>query len=128
VNIDGLMGSMATNMIVMFVGIGIVTVVITFFALRYARNLAGMGAQHKEVLQTGIPAQAQIVGVEQTNTMLNNNPVAIVHLNVQPPTGAPYPVQVRRVIPMMQIMQFQQGAVVPVMIDRHDPSKVVITL
>lgn len=127
-NIDSIMSGFATNLIVTFVGIAILTVVVTFFAVRYARNLSGMGGQSQQIMQTGIPAQAQIVRLEQTPTTLNNNPVAIIHLNVQPPTGPAYPVQVRRLIPMLQITQFQPGTIVPVMIDRADPNKVVIAL
>lgn len=127
-DIGNMMGGMMNSMIIMFVVIGIVTVVIIVFAMRWARNLAGVGGAQQKVLQNGIPGQAQIVNVEQTSMRVNDNPVVILHLNVQPQAGQPYPVQIRRMIPMFQLMQFQQGAVLPVMIDRENPQNVVIVV
>lgn len=127
-DINNIVGGMMNNMVILFVVIGIATIVLVFFIMRWARGMAGMGGAQKKILESGVPGQAQILGVQQTGTMINHNPVAVVHLKVQHPDGHLYDAQVRRLIPMFQMMQFQQGTVVPVMIDREDPSKVVIAV
>ncbi len=83
---------------------------------------------NREILQSGIPAQATIRQVWQTGTFVNYNPQIGMQLEVQPPTGAPYLAQVNAVVPMVNIPQFQPGVVVPVKIHPTDPSKVELNV
>ncbi|MCS7071213.1 MAG: hypothetical protein NZM00_06890 [Anaerolinea sp.] len=127
-DISGITSSVMNSMVLFFVVIGIATLVPIFFIMRWARHTAGMGGEHKKILQTGVPGQAQILSVQPTTIRINQNPVAIIHLKVQHADGHLYETQVRRLIPLFQVMHFQQGSIVPVMIDREDPSKVVIVI
>lgn len=91
------------------------------------RVMKGMGP-NREILQSGIPAQATIRQVWQTGTFVNYNPQIGMQLEVQPPTGTPYLAQVNAVVPMVNIPQFQPGVVVPVKIHPTDPSKVELNV
>jgi hypothetical protein len=90
------------------------------------RKMSGGGKDAQRIAQTGTPGQARILGVQQTGTYINRNPVVNILLEVHPQTGQPYQTTVRRIVSMFQIAQFQQGAVVPVRIDPADPTQVVI--
>ena len=78
------------------------------------------------IMKSGTPAQATIQNVWQTGTYVNNNPQVGMQLEVRPPTGLPYTAQVNAIIPLVNIPQFQPGAVVPVKIHPTDPSKVAL--
>ena len=77
-------------------------------------------------MKSGISAQATIQNVWQTGTYVNNSPQVGMQLEVRPPTGVPYVAQVNAIIPLINIPQFQPGAVVPVKIHPTDPSKVAL--
>ena len=49
-----------------------------------------------------------------------------VTIELQTSTGVPYTAQVNAIIPLVNIPQFQPGAVVPVKIHPTDPSKVAL--
>jgi hypothetical protein len=101
------------------------TIGITVFAIRFVRNRVG---PNRGILQDGIAAQARIVSVRQTGVMLNHQPQIAFELEVQPPGGAPYQVQAKAVIPMINIPQFQPGAEVPVKIHPSDPTQVMMDI
>ncbi len=105
---------------------GLVTVVtlgsigaVMFFVFRALRP-------DPAIMKSGTPAQATIQQVWQTGTYVNNNPQIGMQLEVRPPTGVPYTAQLKAVIPLVNIPQFQPGAVVPVKIHPTDPSKVAL--
>ena len=78
------------------------------------------------IMKSGTPAQATIQNVWQTGTYVNNNPQIGMQLEVRPPTGVAYTAQTTAIIPLVNIPQFQPGAVVPVKIHPTDPSKVAL--
>jgi hypothetical protein len=105
---------------------GLVTVVtvgsigaVMFFVFRALRP-------DPTITKSGIPAQATIQNVWQTGTYVNNNPQVGLQLEVRPPTGVAYVTQTNAIIPLVNIPQFQPGAVVPVKIHPTDPSKVIL--
>ena len=79
---------------------------------------------NRQILQSGIPAQATIRQVWQTGTYINNNQQVGMQLEVRPPGGAPYVTNVNAVVPLVNIPQFQPGAVVPVKISPTDAAHV----
>ncbi len=99
------------------------TIGIMIFARRLINKTVG---PNRGVLQNGLPAQAKIVGVQQTGVMLNNQPQILFDLEVQPPGGTPYRAQTKAIIPMVNIPQFQPGVEVPVKIHPSDPTQVVM--
>ena len=78
------------------------------------------------IMKSGTSAQATIQNVWQTGAYVNNNPQVGMQLEVRPPNGVPYTAQVKAIIPLVNIPQFQPGAVVPVKIHPTDPSKVAL--
>jgi hypothetical protein len=85
--------------------------------------------QNAEVRKNGAPGWAQILAIDPTNMAINDQPVCSFTLEVHPRAGAPYVVKdVREIIDVVYIPQFQPGAKVPVKIDRQDPQKVALDL
>lgn len=107
----------------------IVTIVILIVVFRFARKAMGTDAASQQLLATGVPAQAKIVQVQETGTIINGMPIMNILLEVMPSNGQPpFQVWVRRRIAAYQIMQFQLGGIVPVRYDAADPTKVAIAL
>ncbi|MFL7792071.1 MAG: hypothetical protein AB8I69_08030 [Anaerolineae bacterium] len=100
-----------------------ITIGITWLAIRLVRKAMG---PDRSILQNGIAAKAQILSVQQTGVMVNYQPQIAFLLEVYPPGDAPYQVQTKAVIPMVNIPQFQPGTEVPVKIHPTDPTKVVL--
>lgn len=126
-DVGGIFQGAMVSTIAIIVVVGILTVAIIFFAMRYARKMAGGGKDAQRIAASGIPGQGRILGVQQTGTYINNNPVADIMLEVHPANGQPpYQTTVRRMVSLFQISQFQQGAVLPIKIDPADPAKVVL--
>jgi hypothetical protein len=107
-------------------GSGVVTLLalggtgaLVWFILKSVRQDSG-------ILKNGTPAQATILKVWETGTCLNNQPQLGFNLEVRPPSGAPYQAQAKGIIPMVNIPQFQPGAIVNVKISPTDPSKVAL--
>jgi hypothetical protein len=126
-DIDTLMTSIMGGSILLTCLIGgLVTVVtlvsvgaVMFFVFRALRP-------DPTITKSGIPAQATIQNVWQTGTYVNNNPQVGLQLEVRPPSGVAYTAQTNAIIPLVNIPQFQPGAVVPVKIHPTDPSKVIL--
>jgi len=127
--LTGLFAGISALTVLAICGGTIVTLVFTaaimFLVIRLLRKMVG---PDRSVLESGIPAKARIVGVRQTGMLVNNQPQIAFQLEVHPPTGTPYQVETKAVIPMVNIPQFQPGAEVPVKIHPADPSKVVLDI
>ena len=125
---DLLAGASTTIVLTACVGIALsllVTVGVTVLIIRMVRKTVG---PDRSILQNGISAQAKILGVQQTGTMVNYQPQIAFTLEVHPPGGAPYQAQTKAVIPMVNIPQLQPGTEVPVKIHPTDPTKVVMNI
>ncbi|MBI9047594.1 MAG: hypothetical protein JEZ06_24125 [Anaerolineaceae bacterium] len=103
----------------------LLTIGVTIFAIRFIRKKF---APDPAILQNGISAQAKIINVRQTGTMVNYQPEIAFTLEVQPPNGPAYQAQTKAVIPMVNIPQFQPGTEVPVKIHPTDPTKIVLNI
>ncbi len=104
----------------------LLTVVIIFFVFRAVRKVSGNSKDAQRILQTGIPAQARILQVSQTGMYVNNNPVADLILEVQIQGQAPYQTQLRQLVSMFNLSQFQVGSVLAVKVDPSNPANVVL--
>lgn len=87
----------------------------------------GMSASN-QLLATGISADAKVLNVRPTNTMVNNMPVIEVTLEIQPKFGNVYQVIIKSVIHQIHIPRVQPMANVPVKIDPNNPNNVVLNL
>jgi hypothetical protein len=125
---DLLVGASTPIILTACIGIAlslIVTIGVTVLIIRMVRKTVG---PDRGILQNGISAQAKILGVQQTGTMVNNQPQIAFTLEVHPPGGEPYQAQTKAVIPMVNIPQLQPGTEVPVKIHPTDPTKVVMNI
>jgi hypothetical protein len=113
----------------LFIG-GIVLVVtlgsfafVGFFVWR----LVSGGMQNRAVLAHGESAQAVILNAWQTGVVMNEiNPQIAMTLEVRPANRPTFQAEAKMFISMMQIPQFQPGAVVMVKYDPKDPTKVAV--
>jgi hypothetical protein len=79
----------------------------------------------KELRTVGLPAEAEILEVADTNESLNDQPIIRLDLLVRPPDRPPFRATVPRfMITYLQVPQFQPGKVIPVRYDPRDPSRV----
>jgi hypothetical protein len=116
-----------------YIKIPILIVVIAFeagfFAIFYFvfKTTLGPVAEQQELLQSGTPAEATILALEETGITVNNvYPVVKITLEVRPPGGQPYQAKLQTMIDRLDIPQVQPGKVVPVVYDPADPSKVAL--
>jgi hypothetical protein len=75
---------------------------------------------------SGIPGQAQIVGLTQTGFYVNGQPVVEMQLQVTTAMHAPYAVSRRETVPAMMIGCLTSGQPLPVMVDPAQPQNLVI--
>jgi hypothetical protein len=91
----------------------------------FFRVFKGMSA-NKALLQTGLPAPAVILSVEDTGVTMNDNPQARLTLQVSPPNRPPFQAVVNTFVGRLQIGMLVPGAPVSVRYDPNDISKVAI--
>ena len=80
----------------------------------------------QKVLQTGVAATATIVSVRDTGSRINDDPVVGIRLQVQPPSGPSFQVEVKETVSILQIPLFQPGAQLDVKYDPADQTRVAI--
>jgi hypothetical protein len=118
---------MGTTGIIIIISI-VITVVVLFFVFRMVSGITRGAKQTRELLATGVPAQARILQLGETGMFVNNNPAVDILLEVHPPDRPPYQVQTRMVVSMLRLAAIQPGNVVPVRFDPADPTKVAIAI
>jgi hypothetical protein len=106
----------------------IITVVVLFFAFRIFAGVMRGAKQTRELLATGVPAQARILQIGETGTYVNNNPAVDILMEVHPQGRPPYPVQTRMVVSLIRLPSIQPGSIVPVKYDPNDPTKVALAI
>ena len=86
--------------------IAVITFEAGFFGLFYFifKKTLGPVAEQRKMLKSGTPAEATILAVEETGIVVNHlYPVVKMTLEVRPPGGQPYQVELRTMIDMLQI-------------------------
>jgi hypothetical protein len=83
--------------------------------------------REQQVLQHGLPAQAQIIGLADTGSIYNNDHVVAVTLEVMPPGQPPYQAVVDQPISVLNVTYFAPGNFVPVKYDPAHPDHVAFT-
>ena len=111
---------------IIMIGSLVFTAVILVLVFRYVASLTGQTKAGRELLATGVDAQATILGLQQTGTFVNNNPAVVMTLQVQPVGQPAFQAQTSTILPLVAVPQFQPGNVVPVKYDPSDPSKVAL--
>ena len=115
---------------------GAVLIVVALFVypkfigmLNQTTNMVDGLAAKSQLAQTGIPANATIVNLQQTGRMINYQPEVTLTLQVtHPNTGAQYQVQTSSVVQQIHMPRVQPGGQVPVRISPTNPMEVALAL
>ena len=79
-----------------------------------------------DILATGKPATATIVGISDTGVTINQDPVVAFDLEVHPDHASPFLAKTKALISRLDVPQIQPGRTVPVKFDPKQPSRVAI--
>lgn len=82
--------------------------------------------QRSQLLETGVPAEATILGIAPTGNTFNDQPQVEIRLEVRPADGAAYEAETTMIVNPVYLSEFQPGKTVQVRYDAQDPSKVAI--
>jgi hypothetical protein len=124
-DITGMVGGLSAAIIgITCIGI-LITTGITVLAIVLIRRSVG---PNKKVLQQGVDGEATILEISQTGMMVNDQPQAALKLEVRVPGWEPYQAVTKMVIPIVNVPQFQPGAVMPVKVDPNNRANVVLNV
>jgi succinate dehydrogenase/fumarate reductase flavoprotein subunit len=118
---NAIMGS--TTLIIL-----LVTAVSLFIAFRVFGGVFKGMRETRQLMATGISAEAKILQIGETGMFVNNNPAVDIVMEVYPKGQAAYRVQTRAVVSMLRLAQIQPGNIVPVKYSAEDPNKVALAL
>lgn len=108
------------------VGAILLAVAVTSLSLLpFVGVLGGMG-RAKRLQAHGIAASAEIQGLSQTGTFINEQPVVGFDLEVRAPGRPVQRVRHRQVVPHIALGSIAPGRLVGVLVDAADPQKLVI--
>jgi hypothetical protein len=79
-----------------------------------------------KIMKTGVSATATILEVRDTGVTVNNSPQIKLLLQVTPPMGMQYKVEMKLLISRLQTYAFQPGMTIAVKIDPNDKDKIAI--
>lgn len=83
--------------------------------------------QEHEVMTRGIPASATITSLSPTTSMIDDQPVVLLALDVAMPNGVSFPIEIRTAIHMINIPKFQEGAQIGVkVLEEHGTKRVAV--
>lgn len=94
---------------------------------KMVRGFTKGAKESARILNEGRSAKAKIMQLQPTGTMINNQPLSVVTLEVED-GASKYQVTSQMVIHQLFIPQIQPGKIVPVKIDLQDKNKVVIDM
>lgn len=89
-------------------------------------DLAKQAEEAQRLLQVGQRGLAMVMAVRPTGESVDDNPQAELELSVALDGREPYKVTHRQVISRVAIGGFLPGAKVPVRVDPHDPSNLLV--
>jgi hypothetical protein len=98
-------------------------IALTWFIAIKIRNSATKG--DKVMQEQGIKGEATILNIWDTGVRFGNAYQMGMQVEVRVPGREPYQTQTRASVPIVNIPQFQPGAVIPVKVHPTDPSKVL---
>ncbi|MDR0271407.1 hypothetical protein [Paenibacillus sp.] len=82
-------------------------------------NVFGLGT-----VKVGQPAVGLITSIRQTGTVINNKPEVKLELMVTRQDHDKYPAELRMIVPVANLPQFQPGSVIPLLVSEKNPSKI----
>lgn len=118
--------------------IGVVSILITLLSVALAVGLPLIivwkvvmplfknSAQKQALLQTGVPAQVTVMSMQHTGTIINDNPLVALTLNVEVQGRPVYQVVVQEIVPMLAMGMLQSGRPIGARVDPANPQNVAI--
>jgi hypothetical protein len=87
----------------------------------------GPEIRRQRLMKDGLPAEAEILAVEETGiTVQGNYPMGKFRFRVHPPDGQPYEVTAKCLINRFEIPAYQPGSTVRVLIDPRHRKRVTL--
>jgi hypothetical protein len=83
-------------------------------------------ARRKRLMTSGVPGQAQILGLTQTGMYVNYQPVVQMQLEITTAMRPPYVVTRRETVPQIMLGRLTSGQPLPVMVDPNRPDDLII--
>jgi len=81
------------------------------------------------ILAIGQPTTAKVIGLKDTGTTINQDPVVDFVLEVYPRDGGdPYEAQTKALVSRLEVPQVQPGRILPVKYDPKDRTRVALDL
>jgi hypothetical protein len=80
------------------------------------------------ILAAGLPATATVLELRDSGTTINDDPVVIFVLRVEPAEGELFTAESRALVSRLDVPQVQPGRVLPVRYDPADPARVALDL
>jgi hypothetical protein len=109
-----------------FVGVALVMLPKFFGMVGNATAMVDGLAARERLAQTGIPAQGRLISVQQTGTMINNNPEIQAVVEVHHPQLGVYQAQTKAVVPQIAIPRAQPGAPVQVRVNPQNQHEIAL--
>ncbi|MEZ5428049.1 MAG: hypothetical protein R2747_17385 [Pyrinomonadaceae bacterium] len=75
--------------------------------------ISGM-KKNKKILLEGLPAEARILAINDTGTLVNNNPLVNFILEVSSPSQPAFRAETRQIVPYIHMPSFQPGKLINV--------------
>jgi hypothetical protein len=103
---------------------------VVLFVLAMPLIIWGPGyLRHREetrIRQTGAPAMARVLRLEDSGNRFNDTPEIIVHLEVTAEGRPPWPARLHRIMTVADVGAFTPGARFAVRYDRERPERVAV--
>jgi len=106
-------------------GLGVAVIAVAIAGFFIFRMLRGQ-AQARNLLQTGTPAPAVIMDIQDTGWRVNDQPQAKVTLQVTPTDRPPFQAVITQTFDVFDLSSLAPGAPAQVRFDPTNPSKIVI--
>jgi uncharacterized Zn finger protein (UPF0148 family) len=101
----------------------------TGFTVMYVlRALLGGSADREQLLKSGVPAKAEIVGIQPTGWKINNVPQYKLSLQITYAGKEPYQISQKVMMPSNQVQYFQPGVTLGAKVDPKKPKKVALEM
>lgn len=98
------------------------------FTAVFLGRLALRARQTRAIRVHGVPAEARVLDVADTGTLINYKPLMAVTLEVVPADGAPYRAVLKKVLTMADAGAFQRGAIIDVKYDPAHRDRVAVVM
>jgi hypothetical protein len=92
------------------------------------KNLNKKKEEKAALLAKGVKATGTILSLGETGTYINNQPMVVIRVHVQPPGQPPFEAKVEQILSQLEIPRVQPGSHVAVSYDPANPSKIAIDL